>query len=93
MEEKKNQSQETTKKFTYEELEGICKQLSEQVRVLYSKVQEYDNETAFKRLDYLFKILSNKEVFPASFVESVISEIISAITIPEHDTTETKDTV
>ena len=44
-------------KMSYEELENIAHQLSEQSRVLVQKLQEANMTNAFKRLDYLFKVI------------------------------------
>ena len=70
--------------MSYEELNNIAHQLNEQVRTLYSQVKEANMTNIFKRLDYLFKILENKESFPESFLLSCKEEIISLMTIPKN---------
>ena len=65
MEEKKE-----TKKLSYEELENVCHQLSEQSQTLYRKLQEANMTNMFKRLDYLFAVVENKVAFPEDFVKA-----------------------
>lgn len=76
-------------KLTYEQLENVCHQLSEQSRSLYQRLQEADMTNLFKRLDYLFAVVENRDAFPDDFVKKCIDEIITSMTIPEN-TEETK---
>ena len=46
-------------KMSYEQLENVAHQLSEQSRQLYAKLQEANMANMFKRLDYLFKVVEN----------------------------------
>ena len=78
MEEKKE-----TKKLSYEELENVCHQLSEQSQTLYRKLQEANMTNMFKRLDYLFAVVENKVAFPEDFTKKCVDEIITSMTIPE----------
>lgn len=80
----------TSKKMSYEELEAVAHQLSEQLRQLYSKLQMANMSNTFKRLDYLFKIIEHKEVFKGNFVDNCISEIEDIITIPEQEAEDLK---
>ena len=75
--------QSVKKKFSYEDLENVCHQLSEQARALYQKLQETDMSNLFKRLDYLFAVVENISKFPAEFGKKCIEEIVSSMTIPE----------
>lgn len=79
MEEKKNEK----KKLSYEELENVCHQLSEQSQTLYRKLQEANLNNMFKRLDYLFAVIENKSSFPEDFVKKCIDEIVTTMTLPE----------
>lgn len=73
-------------KMSYEQLENIAHQLSEQVQQLYAKLQESNMVNAFKRLDYLFKVLENSTEFKEEFVSKCAAEIESVMTItPEED--------
>ena len=78
MEEKKE-----TKKLSYEELENVCHQLSEQSQTLYRKLQEANLNNMFKRLDYLFAVIENKSSFPEDFVKKCTDEIVTTMTLPE----------
>ena len=79
MEEKKNEA----KKLSYEELENVCHQLSEQSQTLYRKLQEANMSNMFKRLDYLFAVVENRAAFPEDFTKKCIDEIVNSMTIPE----------
>lgn len=79
-------------KLTYEQLENVCHQLSEQARTLYQKLQEANMSNLFKRLDYLFAVVENSVIFEdfnkTNFVEKCIDEIVSSMTITEQPETE-----
>ena len=64
----KNENEKSLKKekMSYEELENIAHQLSEQSRVLMQKLQEANMGNMFKRLDYLFKIIEFEHRFDDS---------------------------
>jgi hypothetical protein len=79
MEEKK----EVREKMSYEQLENVAHQLSEQSRQLYTKLQEANMTNMFKRLDYLFKVVENNAAFESEFVKKCSNEIVDLLTIPE----------
>ena len=93
MEENKNVNVETEstvkdgrpEKLSYEQLENIAHQLSEQAKQLYTRLQEANMTNMFKRLDYLFKIVENAKAFNEEFVNKCVLEIEDRITIPESD--------
>ena len=90
MEEKKNEK----KKLSYEELENVCHQLSDQSQTLYRKLQEANKNNMFKRLDYLFAVLENRDVFEdlyPNFLSNCIKEIVDSMTIPETPEEEKKE--
>lgn len=70
-------------KMSYEQLEDVAHQLSEQVRQLYAKLQEANLENMFKRLDYLFRVVENAHSFSVDFVNKCTSEIESLMTLPD----------
>lgn len=72
-----------TKKMSYEQLEEIATQLSEQVQRLSAALQESNRTNMFKRLDYLFEVLSHKDCFGIEFIANCSKEIEDIITIPE----------
>lgn len=71
------------KKMSYEELENVARQLSEQTRQLYAKIQEMNMVNMFKRLDYLFKVAEFSHMFNTEFVTACTQEIQELLTIPE----------
>ena len=70
-------------KLSYEQLEQIAHQLSEQARQLYSQLQKSNMTNMFKRLDYLFKVVENGHMFKQDFLEKCIAEIEEIMTVPE----------
>lgn len=78
-------------KMTYEQLENVAHQLSEQARQLYARLQEADMTNVFRRLDYLFKVIENQHVFPEDFVEQCVNEITELITIPKESEIQSED--
>jgi hypothetical protein len=92
MEEKKNLEHQGTstpsEKLSYEQLENIAHQLSEQSRRLYAKLQEVQIENTFKRLNYLFEIVKLKESFDSTFVQKCIDEIVLLMSTNEEPTAE-----
>ncbi len=91
MEENKNVNVETEstvkdvrpEKLSYEQLENIAHQLSEQAKQLYAKLQEANLTNMFKRLDFLFKVVENAHAFNEDFVTKCVTEIEGLITVPE----------
>ena len=72
-------------KMSYEQLEGVAHQLSEQNRQLFAKLQELNMANVFKRLDYLFKVIENGHIFKQDFLEKCIAEVESLMTVPEQE--------
>lgn len=74
---------ERPEKMSYEQLENVAHQLSEQAKQLYMKLQAANMGNMFKRLDYLFKVVENGHMFKQDFLERCISEIEELISVPE----------
>lgn len=76
-------------KMSYEELSNVAHQLSEQAKILYTKLQEANMTNAFKRLDYLFKVLENSKLYfeygKTEFVNAAMDEIQAIITLPQEE--------
>lgn len=72
-------------KMSYEQLENVAHQLSEQNRQLFAKLQELNMANIFKRLDYLFKVVENGHMFKQDFLEKCIAEIENLMTVPEQE--------
>lgn len=87
MEEKKIAAIKADKpeKMSYEQLENIAHQLSEQSRQLYARLQEVNMANVFKRLDYLFKVVENAHAFNEEFVAKCVAEIEDLMTVPESE--------
>lgn len=71
------------KELTYDELKNVAGQLQQQNKFLIEQLQKNQGEAFYKRLDYLYKTIELKEVFPEEFIGKCIDEIVSTITIPE----------
>lgn len=72
-------------KMSYDQLESVAHQLSEQNRQMFAKIQELNMANMFKRLDYLFKVVENGHMFKQDFLEKCIAEIESIMTVPEQE--------
>ena len=75
-------------KLTYEHLETVATNLGEQNAILYKKLQESSLENAFKRIEFLFKVLNFNSLFEPTFVKSCIEEIQNTMTLPSEESTE-----
>lgn len=68
-------------KLTYEQLNNVCSQLFQQNQQLRKKLEETGSALSLKRLDYLFKVLENVNVFGDSdFINNCVDEIKEALT-------------
>lgn len=91
MEEQKKKVVETKpqvqrpEKMSYDQLESVAHQLSEQNRQMFAKLQELNMVNMFKRLDYLFKVVENGHMFKQDFLEKCIAEVESLMTVPEQE--------
>lgn len=74
-----------TQKLSYEQLEQIAAQLSQQVQTLYAKLQEAEVSNMLSRLKFLFKVVQNDVKFPAEFVKKCVEEIVEVMTIKESE--------
>lgn len=94
MEEKKTKTVEmkpqNEKKYSYEELNNIAGQLSQQNQQLYQQLQRANMTNMFKRLDYLFKVIENGAMFSAEFLDKCLKEIEETMTIEEEEEPDNK---
>lgn len=74
---------EQPQKMSYEQLEQVAHQLSEQARQLYGQLQKSNLSNMFKRLDYLFKVVENGHMFKQDFLDGCVKEIENIMTVPE----------
>ena len=82
---------ERSEKMSYEQLENVAHQLSEQAKQLYMKLQAANMGNMFKRLDYLFKVVENGHMFKQDFLEKCITEIEEIMTVPEETEEDDKE--
>ena len=78
-------SADRPEKMSYEQLENVAHQLSEQARQLYAELQKANMTNLFKRLDYLFKVVENAHAFNEEFVAKCVAEVEELITVPENE--------
>ena len=75
-----------TKKMSYEELENVASQLSQQVQHLYAKLQQADTTNIISRLQFLFKVVENRNAFTnKDFVDKCVKEIEDIITLQDSE--------
>lgn len=68
---------------TYEELIAENNQIKQQAEAMYRQIQQMNMQNVFKRLEFLFKIVENRDAFPEEFKNKCVMEIVNLITIPE----------
>lgn len=90
MEEKKVQTQ--PKKLSYEELENVAKQLSEQLNTVVAankqlemRLRQINMDNIFTQLQFRMEIAKNKELFSDEFNVSNIKTIESILTPQEQE--------
>lgn len=75
-------------KMSYEQLEQVAHQLSEQANQLYNQLQKANLNNMFRRLDYLFKVVDAGHMFKQDFLDKCINEIEEIMTVPEESEVE-----
>lgn len=75
-------------KMSYEQLELVAHQLSEQSRRLHMQLQEANNDNILNRLHYLFQVIKYKESFKSIFVDKCVKEIETIMNGPEESVKE-----
>lgn len=84
---------EQSSKLSYDNLNELAMQLSNQNRALAQRVQELELDGMFKRLDYLFRVIEVKgTIFPREFVKMAAEEIQVIMTIPQGEVEEEPST-
>ena len=71
------------KKLSYEELKGVAGQLQQQNTFMREQLMKARNEEMYKRIDYLFKVVENPNVFDEVFYGKVVEELQNILTIQE----------
>lgn len=72
-----------TKKLSYEELEKVAANLQGRCVELTKALQNANIQNLFIRIDYLFKVIGNKDSFSTAFVEKCAKEIETLLTDEE----------
>lgn len=75
---------------TKQQLINRVNQLQAYISNLTETMKDMDLSNAFKRLDYLFKVLDNKDSFESDFLSNVTSEIVEMLTIT-HDVSDNEN--
>lgn len=76
------QEKQGPRKLTYEQLNEACNQLFQQNQQLRKKLDEVNAFNAFKRLDYLLKVIELSDIIgDAEFTDNCIKEMKEAMTI------------
>ena len=91
--EKKTVTSPQAKKYSYEELNNICHQLSQENEALVNRLRDTTINNVFRRLDYLLAIVNNEDKFSKypEFIERCKKEVVDLITIPEPKEEESKE--
>ena len=71
------------RKLSYEELNDMARQLSQQNQQLYAQLQRVNMNNMFRRLDYLFEVVKNGAMFSPEFLDNCVQEIKESLTITE----------
>jgi len=71
------------KKLSYEELKSVAGQLQQQNTFMREQLMKARNEEMYKRIDYLFKVVENPNVFDEGFYGKVVEELQNILTIQE----------
>ena len=73
------------KKLSYEELKNVCGQLQQQNAFMREQMLKMHNEELYKRIDYLFKVVENKQAFSNVFYDHAVNEIEEILTLVEQE--------
>lgn len=68
-----------------EELVMIIEDMQKKMKKMYSDLCEMNMFNIFKRLDYLFKVIENDEVFSKDYVDSIVKEVMELLDIRGKD--------
>lgn len=78
-----NKWDENLESKTPDELKALCKNILVQNYQLTNTLNQERDKTMFKRLDYLFAIISNSAAFPEDFIKKCTTEIMEVMEIEE----------
>lgn len=73
------------KKFTYEELETITKQMAQQIETMRNQLQQNSFNEAVARLNFSFQVLQNEKFFPKEYVDSIVADIQNILSVQKEE--------
>lgn len=80
------------RKLTYEQLESFCGTQSQQIERMQQEIKKYrdalqqmDLNNLYHRLDFLMRIVSDRDKYPVAFVDSAVNEIVAVMTIQQEE--------
>jgi len=73
------------KKFTYEELETITKQMAQQIDTMRNQLQQNSFNEAVARLNFSFQVLQYEKFFPKKYVELIVEDIQNILAIQKDE--------
>lgn len=79
--EKNNAKNNAKKALSYDELKNIASQLQQQNAFLIEQLKKTNDESFYKRIDFLFKVIEFNKLFPEEFVQKCVTGLIETITI------------
>lgn len=79
------------KKLSYDELKNYASQLVDVNNKMKKVIEELSNESFLKRIDILFKVLDNKELFGDEFTTMCVEELKEIIVIKRDEEEEEKE--
>lgn len=83
MGEKKEDIKELSLEEKYSKLNDSFNMLNQQYQMLFEEYKKVTDQAFYKKLDFDFKVLENKDCFEKEFIDSVVKEIQDALTIRE----------
>lgn len=83
---KDKENENKPQKYTYDQLNDICNQLFQQNQELVKQIQQLNQAYAFKRLEFLFKVLELSSVIKdTEFITACVEEVKEAMTPIQED--------
>lgn len=80
------------RKLTYEQLESLCGTQSQQMDRMQQEIKRYrdalqqmDLNNLYHRLDFLMRVVSDREKYPVAFVDACVNEVVSVMTIHQDE--------
>ena len=78
-------------KLSYEKLNEVCSQLSQQNKMLVEQINQLRQADFYKGIDYFFKIVENSDKFTPEYVANIVTKIEALIDPTIHQVEDIKD--